>query len=151
VDWTTLADPSVPIAEWTFDTDDKAATGASAWPANAGVTSAGIERALVVSSKGAWLIDPVTGVRTDVVAHGGSLTVDRTAKSFIVAVPTALMPVSGTWRVRLAAGLASADGQSFAAPDVATTAATGTSSTAERVYNVTYRTSAQEPTVAATR
>jgi dienelactone hydrolase len=147
VDWTTLADPSVPIAEWTFDTDDKAATGASAWPANADVTSAGIERALVVSSKGAWLIDPVTGVRTDVVAHGGSLTVDRTAKSFIVAVPTALMPVSGTWRVRLAAGLASADGQSFAAPDVATTAATGTSSTAERVYNVTYRTSAQEPPV----
>jgi hypothetical protein len=30
VDWVTLADPSVPIAEWTFDTDNNPATGASA-------------------------------------------------------------------------------------------------------------------------
>src|SRR5579884_1171432 len=37
VDWTTLADSRVPIAEWTFDRDDRAATGASRWPAGAGV------------------------------------------------------------------------------------------------------------------
>ena len=49
VDWVTLADPAVPIAEWTFDTDANAATGASAWPAGAGVSSPGIEKALVVS------------------------------------------------------------------------------------------------------
>ena len=41
VDWTTLADPSVPIAEWTFDTDDNARTGASQWPADANVSSPG--------------------------------------------------------------------------------------------------------------
>ena len=33
VDWTTLADPNVPIAEWTFDTDNNPATGGSPWPA----------------------------------------------------------------------------------------------------------------------
>ena len=96
VDWVTLADPNVPIAEWALDTDNNAATGASAWPAGAGVSSAGIDQALVVSSRGAWLVNPVTGARTDVLANGGTLTVDRNAKSFIVAVPRALLPVSGT-------------------------------------------------------
>jgi hypothetical protein len=61
VDWATLADPKVPIAEWTFDTDADASTGASRWPAAAGLTSPGIEKALVVSSRGAWLIDTATG------------------------------------------------------------------------------------------
>jgi hypothetical protein len=146
VDWVTLADPNVPIAEWTFDTDDNAATGASLWPAQAGVSSPGIDEALVVSSRGAWLIDPVTGARTDVLAHGGKLTVERASKSFIVAIPRTLMPASGTWRVRLASGLADASGQSFAPPYVGSTSA-GPSSTAERVYNVTFRTVAQEPPV----
>jgi hypothetical protein len=116
VDWTTLADPNVPIAEWTFDTDNNPATGASQWPAGAGVSSPGIDKALVVSSRGAWLIDPLTGLRTDVLAAGGSLTVDRAAKSFIVAIPRTVLPVSGTWRVRLGAGLADATGQNFAPP-----------------------------------
>jgi pimeloyl-ACP methyl ester carboxylesterase len=147
VDWVTLADPSVPIAEWTFDTDNNAATGSSQWPAEAGVTSAGIDQALVVSSRGAWLVNPTTGVRTDVVAHGGRLTVDPSAKSFIVAVPRSLLPVSGTWRVRLGAGLADATGQNFAVPDVNSSDSAATSSTAERVYNVTFRTVAQEPPV----
>jgi pimeloyl-ACP methyl ester carboxylesterase len=147
VDWVTLADPNVPIAEWTFDTDNNAATGASAWPAGAGVTLPGIERALVVSSRGAWLVDPTTGTRTDVVANGGRLTVDRTSKSFIVAVPNSLLPVSGTWRVRLGAGLADPTGQSFAAPDVATTGSSALSLTAERLYNVTFRSVGQEPPV----
>ena len=143
VDWVTLADPSVPIAEWTFDTDANASTGVSAWPAGAGVSSPGIERALVVSGRGAWLIDPRTGARTDITAHGGSLTVDRASKSFIVHVPRSLLPVNGVWRIRLGAGLADASGQNFAPADVAG----GISQTAERVYNVTFRTVAQEPPV----
>ncbi|MGH2870417.1 MAG: prolyl oligopeptidase family serine peptidase [Solirubrobacteraceae bacterium] len=145
VDWLTLADPSVPIAEWTFDTDNNAATGASAWPAQAGVNSPGIDQALVVSRHGAWLVNPTTGLRTDVVAQGGKLTVDPTSKSFIVAIPTSLLPVSGSWRVRLAAGLADAAGQNFAPPDVGQSGITSPS--AERVYNVTFRTVAQEPPV----
>jgi pimeloyl-ACP methyl ester carboxylesterase len=145
VDWVTLADANVPIAEWAFDTDDNPATGGSAWPAGAGVSSPGIDQALVVSSHGAWLVNPVTGVRTSVLTHGGSLTVDRSAKSFIVAVPRALLPVNGTWRVRLGAGLADSTGQNFAPPDVGSSAAS--SSTAERLYNITFRTVAQEPPV----
>ncbi|MGZ4167679.1 MAG: prolyl oligopeptidase family serine peptidase [Solirubrobacteraceae bacterium] len=147
VDWVTLADPRVPIAEWTFDTDANPATGVAAWPASPGVSSPGIERALVVSSRGAWLVDPLTGLRTDVVAHGGQLVVDRDAKSFIVAVPRSLLPVSGAWRVRLAAGLADAGGQSFAPPDVDSAGTSALAATAERVYNVTFRTAAQEPPV----
>ncbi len=146
VDWVTLADPSVPIAEWALDTDNNSATGTAAWPAQAGVTSPGIDRALVVSSRGAWLVDPLTGLRTDVLANGGKLTVDKTAKSFIVAVPRSLLPVAGTWRVRLAAGLADAAGQNFAPPYVGN-AGNGPSGTAERVYNITFRTVAQEPPV----
>jgi pimeloyl-ACP methyl ester carboxylesterase len=147
VDWVTLADPSIPIAEWTFDTDDNPSTGASAWPAEAGVSSPGIDEALVVSSRGAWLINPTTGVRTNVVADGGRLTVDPTAKSFIVAIPRSVLPVSGTWRVRLAAGLADSTGENFAPPDIDAAGTTALSSTAERVYNVTFRTVAQEPPV----
>jgi pimeloyl-ACP methyl ester carboxylesterase len=147
VDWVTLADPTIPIAEWTFDTDDNAATGAATWPAGAGVTSPGIEQALVVSSRGAWLVNPATGARTDVVADGGRLTVDPSSKSFIVAIPTSVLPVTGTWRVRLGAGLADATGQNFAAPDVATTSTSAVVPTAERLYNVTFRTVAQEPPV----
>jgi dienelactone hydrolase len=147
VDWVTLADPSIPIAEWALDTDDNAATGVAAWPASAGVTSPGIDQALVVSSRGAWLVNPITGVRTSVLADGGSLTVDRSAKSFIVAVPNSVLPVSGTWRVRLAAGLSDASGQSFAPPDVDTAGTSALPLPAERVYNVTFRTVAQEPPV----
>jgi len=146
VDWVTLADPNVPIAEWTFDTDNNPATGGSAWPAEAGVSSPGIDQALVVSSRGAWLVNPTTGLRTDVVANGGSLTIDRNAKSFIVAVPRSLMPVAGTWRVRLAAGLADSTGQNFAEPYVGN-ASSPPSSTAERVYNITFRSVAQEPPI----
>ncbi|WP_249009510.1 prolyl oligopeptidase family serine peptidase [Conexibacter sp. DBS9H8] len=143
VDWVTLASPTVPIAEWTFDTDNNPATGGSAWPADAGVNSPGIDEALVVSSRGAWLINPSTGASTSVTTHGGRLFVNPTAKSFIVKIPLRLMPVRGTWRIRLAAGLASANGQTFAEPDVAGVP----SATAERVYNVTFRTVSQEPPV----
>ena len=86
-------------------------------------------------------------MRTSVVADGGRLTVDPTAKSFIVAIPRSVLPVSGTWRVRLAAGLADATGENFALPDIDTAGTSALSSTAERVYNVTFRTVAQEPPV----
>ena len=55
--------------------------------------------------------------------------------------------MSGTWRVRLAAGLADASGQNFAAPDVDTAGSSALPLPAERVYNVTFRTVAQEPPV----
>ncbi|HWE09740.1 MAG TPA: prolyl oligopeptidase family serine peptidase, partial [Solirubrobacteraceae bacterium] len=147
VDWVTLADSAVPIAEWTFDTDNNPATGAALWPAQAGVSSPGIDQALVVSSRGAWLVNPLTGVRTDVLSQGGKLTFDPVSKSFIVAIPRSVLPVSGAWRVRLAAGLADATGQNFAPPDVNFNGTSALNATAERVYNITFRTVSQEPPV----
>ena len=141
VDWNTLADPAVPLAEWTVDTDDSTATGVADWPAAAGVTSPGIDRALVVSSRGARLVDTTTGAVTDVVAKGGALTVDRDARSFVVRVPSSLLPVTGRWRVRLGTGLADAAGTGFAAPTGAPPGSTA------RLYNVSYRAAAQEPAV----
>ncbi|HVU74683.1 MAG TPA: alpha/beta hydrolase-fold protein [Mycobacteriales bacterium] len=136
VDWETLADPTVPLAEWTFDTDDDSATGASAWPAGASVRSPGIEEALVVGAHGAQLIDVVHGT---VIAHL-PVSVDRAAQSFVVAVPTSVLPVSGTWRIRLGAGLADAGGTAFAAPSDALPGEA-------RLYNVTFRDITQEPQV----
>jgi dienelactone hydrolase len=144
VDWNTLTEPRVPIAEWTFDTDNDPSTGVAAWPAGAGVRSPGIERALLVSSRGAWLIDPATGVRTDVVAHGGALRVDPASRSFIVRVPRSLMPVANRWRVRLAAGVANPAGDGFATAALAG----GAPATAlPAIYDVAFRTVAQEPPV----
>lgn len=136
VDWNTLADPGVPIAEWTLDTDDDAATGGSAWPANAGLRSAGIERALVVSSRGARLLDVASG-RT---LASLPTTVDRSARSFLVRVPRSLMPVGGRWRVRLAAGLADGEGTGFATVPPDRGAQTG----GANVYNISFRSREQE-------
>ena len=141
VDWNTLADPSIPIAEWTFDTDDNAKTGASQWPADANVSSPGIEKALVVSAAGAELIDAVTGATIATFPT----EVDMAAQSFVVKIPRSIMPVSGTWRVRLAAGLANSTGTAFAVPTL--TGGIPASSTAPRVYNITFRTAAQEPPI----
>lgn len=102
----------MPTAEWTFDTDDDAGTGAAAWPANANVSSRGIERALVVSAKGARLVDAVSGATI----ASFPTAVDREARSFVVSVPLSVMPVSGRWRLRLAAGLADSSGTDFAVP-----------------------------------
>lgn len=134
VDWNTLADPTVPVAVWGLDTDGSTATGTSEWPAGAGVSSAGLDRALVVSSRGAWLFDAATGARTDV---SRGLTVDSAARSFVVRIPRVILPVAGTWRVRLAAGLADEAGTGMAP---ATGARGGTA-----VYNVSYRSTEQEP------
>ena len=138
VDWNTLVEPKVPVAEWALDTDASTATGATTWPAGAGVRSAGLEKALLVSSRGAWLIDAVSGKRTDV---SRGLTVDRSARSFVVRVPRSALPVGGSWRVRLAAGLANAAGDGFAAvgPD------RGANPGEPAVWNVSYRTVLQEP------
>jgi hypothetical protein len=141
VDWNTLADPSIPIAEWTFDTDNDSHTGASAWPADANVSSPGIEKALVVSAEGAQLINAVTGKTIATFPT----SVDTASRSFLVTIPRAVLPVRGTWRVRLAAGLANAAGTGFAVPTL--TGGIPASSTAPRVYNVTFRTAAQEPPI----
>ncbi|MBB6627151.1 peptidase [Nocardioides sp. KIGAM211] len=145
VDWNTLVDPKVPIAVWTFDTDDDATTGVSEWPADAGVTSPGIDTALVVSSRGARVIDLATGKATDVTTAGGRLTVDKRARSFVVKVPRSVLPASGDWRVRLGTGLASDDGTTMAAPyvDPSATLPVG----AAHVYNLAFRSVGQEDPV----
>lgn len=133
VDWTTFADPSLPLAVWTMDTDDSTATGASQWPAGAGVSSPGFERSLVVSAKGAQLLD---GAGT--VLARPAVTVDTAARSFVVRVPRAVLPVAGTWAVRLAAGVADASGTALARPG-------GAAPGQPSVYQASFRTLAQEP------
>lgn len=137
VDWNTLVDPDVPIAAWTFDTDQDAATGVAQWPAQAGADSPGIDSALIVSSRGAWLVDPETGDQVPVASVGGALSVDVTARSFVVTVPRDALEVDGTWTVRLAGGIADSEGTRFApAPE----APDGT-----RIYNAAFRDIADEP------
>ena len=94
VDWNTLADPAVPIIAFAIDADNRSDTGGSNWGAGTGLRSAGIDHVLVVSSRGAWVIDAVTGVRT---ALGpGVVTTDqnpaRAMGSFVARVPTASLP-----------------------------------------------------------
>ncbi|MGO1848944.1 alpha/beta hydrolase-fold protein [Microbacterium sp.] len=137
VDWNTLIDPDVPIAAWAFDTDSDPATGTDAWPAGAGVHSPGIDTALVVSSRGAQLIDLQSGDAADVADLGGRLTVDTDARSFVVSVPRDALAVDGEWTARLVAGVADADGTGFAA---APEAPDGT-----RVYNAAFRDMDDEP------
>lgn len=146
VDWNTLADPKVPIAEWALDADDNPATGVATWPGGAGVRSAGIDKAILVSGTGAWLIDAVTGQRTPVSALGGSLSVtthpgSADPGSFVVRIPNSALHPSGTWRVRLASGLANATGDGFAPVPPQDGALPGQPA----VYNVTFRSYLQEP------
>jgi hypothetical protein len=136
VDWTTLVDPAVPIAAFALDTDGDAATGAQEWPGVPGLRSPGIERVLLVSSRGAWLLDP-SGGRTP----AGTLTVDRAARSFVVRIPRARLAAGGTWRVRAAAGLADQEGDGFAP----VSASLGASQGQPPVYNLGFRSHAQEP------
>ncbi|MDP3712853.1 MAG: alpha/beta hydrolase-fold protein [Mycobacteriales bacterium] len=133
VDWTTFADPSLPLAVWTMDTDDSTATGASDWPAAAGVSSPGVERSLVLSAKGAQLLD---GAGT--VLARPTVTVDTAARSFVVRISRTVLPVAGTWSVRLAAGVADPSGTSMARPG-------GALPGQPSVYQASFRTLAQEP------
>ncbi|HZA09940.1 alpha/beta hydrolase-fold protein [Mycobacterium sp.] len=135
IDWNTLIDASVPIGLFTFDTHrGRAASGE--WPAGAGVSSAGIDLALLVSAASAKLID-LTTQQTTPVEH----TVDMAARSFVAQVPRSLVEPTGTWTVRMAAGLANAAGDGFA--DVPT--AHGALHGQPNVYNVAFRTDEQEP------
>ena len=136
VDWNTLLDPKVPIAVWALDTNASTQDGVAQWPAGVGVRSPGLDRALVVSSRGAWLVDARTGDRVDV---SSGLTVDPQARSFVVRIPRATLPVSGTWRIRLATGLANDAGDAMAAPSGRQPGVTAAA------YNVSYRTVEQEP------
>jgi pimeloyl-ACP methyl ester carboxylesterase len=134
VDWNTLLDPSVPIALFTFDTD-RGQGAATEWPAGAGVRSAGIDLALLVSARGATLIDLATQART-VVEH----FVDSNSRSFLARLPRSLADPTGTWTIRLASGLANAEGDGFA--DVP--ALHGALPGQPNVYNIAFRTYQQE-------
>ncbi|HWE55527.1 MAG TPA: hypothetical protein VG435_08435 [Acidimicrobiales bacterium] len=104
VDWSTLPDPSKPIAEWTMTPAgaSRAAT-TTTWPANAGLsTSSGVEYALVVTATGAELLRAKTGQ----VLGTFPTTVVAGPNSFIVRVPRSVLPVGNRWSVQLAAGLA---------------------------------------------
>ncbi|MCT7658351.1 alpha/beta hydrolase-fold protein [Mycobacterium deserti] len=134
VDWNTLQDPSIPIALFVFDTD-RGQAPTTTWPAGAGVTSAGIDTALLISAKGAGLIDLVTNSTTPVEHF-----VDMKSRSFLAKVPRTLIEPDGTWTVRLAAGLANDDGDGF--DDVPVTR--GARPGQPNVYNVAFRTHQQE-------
>jgi hypothetical protein len=136
VDWNTLASPTVPIAEWTFDRDDKTSTGGSTWPAGAGVRSEGIDTALTMSSHGARLI----AVESDKVIAKLPVAVDKGAQSFVTRIPKSVLKPSGTWRIRLAAGLSDAAGAGFARPPSALPVQPA-------VYNVTFRRADQEQVI----
>ncbi|OBH25124.1 peptidase [Mycobacterium sp. E342] len=135
VDWNTLLDASVPIALFALDTDPTR-TAPDQWPAGAGVRSAGIDMALRISGSGAALID-LTNQSTTPVQH----SVDMGSRTFLARVPRTLLEPSGTWTVRLAAGLANAAGDGFA--DVP--AERGALPGQPNVYNVAFRTNEQEP------
>jgi pimeloyl-ACP methyl ester carboxylesterase len=134
VDWNTLLDPTVPIALFTFDTD-RGQAPTDEWPAGAGITSAGIDSALLVSAAGARLIDLTIRASTPV-EHA----VDMESRSFLARIPRSLVEPTGTWTVRLAAGLANDDGKGF--EDVP--AIRGALPGQPNVYNVAFRTPEQE-------
>jgi Putative esterase len=136
VDWNTLLDPTVPVALFTFDTDP-AQAGPDVWPAGAGVRSAGIDLALLVSAAGARLIDLTTQAVTPV-EH----SVDMQSRSFLASVPRVVLEPIGSWTVRLASGLANPVGDGFADVPGEHGALPGQ----PNVYNVAFRTNDQEPT-----
>jgi hypothetical protein len=136
VDWTTLIDPNVPIAAFALDTDNSVATGSSDWPGVPGLRSPGVDRVLLVSSRGAWLLDP-DGKRR----RAGRVFVDRAARSFVVRVARSTLRPQGAWRLRLATGLADAEGDGFAPVG----SNLGARSGQPPVYNVSFRGHGQEP------
>ena len=137
VDWETLdpEDPTFPIAEFTIDSDNDPSTGVSDWPANAGVKSAGIDHALVLSAKAATLIDLDNNSTTDLTS---SLKVDTNARSFVV--KTSFLPET-TSVVRVASGIADPATGGFKTLDTDHGAAPGQ----PNVYNVAFRDYTDEP------
>jgi len=138
VDWNTLASANVPIAEWVLSTEATTPTAGSAWPANAGLSSPGIQYALIVSAEHAQLVEVASGLPV----AGAELhtQVNMAARSFIVRIPTSVLPVSGSWQIRLAAGLANPSGTAFATVPPEDGGLPGMTN----AYNVTFRTYKQE-------
>ncbi|ULE34064.1 alpha/beta hydrolase-fold protein [Mycobacterium sp. IDR2000157661] len=134
VDWNTLLDPSIPVACFTFDTH-RGRAPTNDWPANAGVTSAGIDSALLISAQGAWLRDLATNASVLV-----EYEVDMRSRSFLARIPRERAQPTGTWTVRLAAGLANDAGDGFADVPLSRGARPGQ----PNVYNVAFRTHRQE-------
>ncbi|MGE2714155.1 peptidase [Mycolicibacterium litorale] len=134
IDWNTLLNSTIPIGLFAVNTD-RTAVADTEWPANAGVRSAGIDLALLMSGAGAVLIDLTTGTRT-----GVEHRVDMESRSFVAKVPRALVAPTGTWTVRLAAGLANDDGDGFAEVPFVRGAGPGQ----PNVYNLAFRTREQE-------
>ena len=134
IDWNTLLDARHPVAAFGIDLAPSANAAAAEWPGVPGLSSAGLDVVLLVSSRGAWLLRG--GERTRV----ASTAVDMTARSFVVRLPRATLPPSNTWRVHVVSGVATADGQGFAAvgPDL------GGAPGLPPVYNASFRRSAQE-------
>ena len=129
VDWNTLVDPEVPLAVFTIDSDADPATGVEAWPANANLESAGIDRALVVSSKGAWWYDLTQPGSAPLAVEND---VDLAARSFVATTPN----VDGDEAIiRVAAGLADAEGDAL----LTLTPAHGALPGQPNVYNVAFR------------
>jgi pimeloyl-ACP methyl ester carboxylesterase len=138
VDWNTLADANVPIAEWTFSTESPTPAAGESWPANAGFRTAGIQYALIVSAQRAELLQAATGA--PVAAAKLRTEVNLAAHSFIVRIPTSVLPVSGHWQARLAAGVANPAGTEFQTVSPEDGGLPGRTN----VYNVTFRTYQQE-------
>lgn len=134
IDWNTLLDATVPIALFAFATG-RDGVASNVWPAGAGVHSAGIDTALLVSGRTARLIDLTTQAVTP-----AELSVDLPARSFVARVPRSVLEPTGSWTVRLVAGLANSAGDGFA--DVS--AAHGALPGQPNVYNVAFRTLEQE-------
>ena len=127
VDWNTLQNATLPAAVFALDLDDDPSTGTSTWPGNAALTSPGIDAGLVVSSKGAWLVRGAESVRV------ADTAVDR--GSFVATVPASVLTPTGTSVVRVAAGLADAEGDALRTLDRDHGALEGQ----PNVYNVAFR------------
>ncbi|WP_432206478.1 alpha/beta hydrolase-fold protein [Mycobacterium malmoense] len=134
IDWNTLIDPSVPLGLFAFDTGREGAA-CTQWPAGAGLRSTGIDSALLLSGAGAKLMDLSTQTAIPV-PH----TVDMQSRSFLARIPRALVEPTGTWTVRMVAGLANGSGDGFA--DVPREH--GAQSGQPNVYNVAFRRCDQE-------
>lgn len=139
VDWTTLANPKVPIAAFGISRDADLGGGPVPWPAGAGVSSQELVATIVVSSRGAWLID-AAGKTSTVASLGGTSLVDTKAKSFVVRLPRKELPASDRVRVWAAAGVANEAGDGFAPVGLEQNARPGQPA----VYNVSFRSYRQE-------
>lgn len=137
VDWTTMSDPTIPVAEWAIDLDANPRTGVSSWPYS-GLQSPGEDRFLIVHSSGAFVVNAATGKQTPVGPVSVTSRHDGPG-SFVVKVPLSVLPVGGESILRLAAGVW--DPATVFAP---VSEQDGALPGQPPVYNVTFRSVAQE-------